>query len=234
MLISIIGNDFKKKHKKTREVLAGLKIKRPDAIFAHLDALDLDENKFNESLATVGGLFEEKNIFWFSNIFTDLKLKNLFLEKLPELKNSENAFVFSADYVSPAELKEIEKYSYQTHKFIIEKKDFNIFAISNAVQSKNKKALWLEYHNALASGLVAEQIYANIFYAIKTIALAEKFSEVESGMKSFPYKNAKKSLGIWKEGEALEKLFSLTYVYNQARLSGLALTDALEKFILEL
>lgn len=141
MLISIIGNDFPKKQKKTREVLAGLKIKRPDAVFAHMDALDLDENKFEESLATVGGLFEEKSIFWFSNIFRDIKLKNLFLAKLPELQNSENAFVFSEDSVTPTELKKIEKYSFATHTFIIPKRDFDIFTISNAVQAKNKKAL---------------------------------------------------------------------------------------------
>ena len=141
MLISVIGNDFSKKQKKIKEVIAGLKIKRPEAIFSHMDAFDLNEQKFTEALATIGGLFEEKNIFWFSNIFIDIKLKNLFLEKLPELQSSENAFVFSADSVTPAEMKKIEKYSYKTHKFIIEKKDFNIFGISNAIQSKNKKAL---------------------------------------------------------------------------------------------
>lgn len=63
MLISIIGNDFKNKQKKTQEVLAGLKMKRPDAIFSHMDAFDLNEQKFSEALATIGGLFEEKNIF---------------------------------------------------------------------------------------------------------------------------------------------------------------------------
>ena len=72
--------------------------------------------------------------------------------------------------------------------------DFNIFEISNAVQSKDKKSLWISYHKALKSGMVAEQIYGNIFYAIKTLALAEKFSEAESGLKSFPYKKAKTSL----------------------------------------
>lgn len=65
----------------------------------------------------------------------------MFLEKLPEMQSSENAFVFSQDSVTPAELKKIEKYSYATHTFIIAKRDFDIFAISNAVQSKNKKAL---------------------------------------------------------------------------------------------
>ncbi len=234
MLISIIGNDFSKKQKKIKSVLDQLKIKRPNAIFSHLDSYDLSENRLEESLQTVGGLFEEKNILWFSNIFRDLKLKKIFLEKLPEIKNSENAFIFSEDSVSPSELEKIKKYSYTTHTFIIPKKDFNIFAISNAIQNKNIKNLWLSYHQAISSGLVAEQIYSNIFFAIKGIALAEKFSEKESGMKNFPYKKAKSSLNIWKKNEASEKLFLLISIYNQSRLSGLALPDALEKFVLDL
>jgi hypothetical protein len=47
---------------------------------------------------------------------------------------------------------------------------------------------------ALKNGLVAEQIYGNIFFAIKTLTLTEKFSEKNSGLKSFPYKKAKCSL----------------------------------------
>jgi hypothetical protein len=63
MLFTIVGDDFQKKSKKTKEILAGLKIKKPDAVFTHYDFLDLTENKIQESIETIGGLFEEKNIF---------------------------------------------------------------------------------------------------------------------------------------------------------------------------
>jgi hypothetical protein len=63
MLFVMVGDDFEKKSKKTKEVLAGLKIKKPDAIFIHYDFLDLTEKKMQESIETIGGLFEEKNIF---------------------------------------------------------------------------------------------------------------------------------------------------------------------------
>jgi ureidoglycolate hydrolase len=49
--------------------------------------------------------------------------------------------VFSEDSVTPTELKTLEKHSFATHTFIIPKKDFDIFTISNAVQAKNKKLL---------------------------------------------------------------------------------------------
>jgi hypothetical protein len=64
--------------------------------------------------------------------------------------------------------------------------------------------------------------------------LAEKFSESDSGLKSFPYKKAKSFLSVWKKSEASSKLFSLVSIYNQSRLSGLPLPEALEKYILEL
>jgi hypothetical protein len=38
---------------------------------------------------------------------------------------------------------------------------------------------------ALKNGLVAEQIYGNIFFAIKALTLAERFSEKDSGLKPF-------------------------------------------------
>ena len=104
MLISIVGTDFEKKNKRVKEILAGLEKNRPDAIFAHYDFLDLNENKLVESISTIGGLFEEKNIFLFSNIFyKNNELKKLFFENIEKIKDSENAFVLSEDKISPAE-----------------------------------------------------------------------------------------------------------------------------------
>jgi hypothetical protein len=65
--------------------------------------------------------------------------------------------------------------------------------------------------------------------------LAEKFSEKESGLKTYPYKKAQSALkSKWGGDLANKKLFELISVYNQSRLSGLDLKKALEKFILDL
>ena len=177
MLFVIIGNDFKKKAKKTKEVLAGLKKKKPDAVFFHYDFLDLTEKKIKESIETIGGLFEEKSIFWFSNIFRDKKLKKQFLENIEKIGQSKNAFILTEDFVTDEEFKKIEKNSFTISKFILPKSDFDIFSISNTVQNKNIKKLWLNYNMALKNGFVSEQIYGNIFFALKTLTLVENFSE---------------------------------------------------------
>ena len=236
MLILIYGNDYKSKKAKSDAVLKTLKKQRPDALFSHLDFLDLTVQKLNELVATTGGLFEEKNITLFTNIFCDLELKKSFLEKLPEIAESDNAFVLNEDNLEARDLKKIKKYAWKV--FAFEKKElkveFNIFSISDSLQSKNIKNLWLNYHKALLSGLAPEQIFSNIFFALKTLSLAEKFSEKDSGLKSFPYKKARENLAKWKENEVDEKIFKLISTYNHSRVAGLNLKDAIEKFILEL
>jgi hypothetical protein len=234
MLFTIVGDDFEKKSKKTKEIMAGLKIKKPDAVFAHYDFLDLDKEKLTQSIETIGGLFEEKNIFWFSNIFRDKKLKELFLKNLDKISASENAFILTEDFLTETEFKNLKEKSFATERFVLPKSEFDIFSISNSVQNKNIKKLWLDYNLALKSGLVAEQIYGNIFFAIKTLVLAEKFSQKDSGLKQFPYTKARSSLSKWEQGEPKQKMFQLISVYNNSRLEGLPLQQNLEKFILQL
>jgi hypothetical protein len=66
------------------------------------------------------------------------------------------------------------------------------------------------------------------------LALAEKFSEKESGLKPFPYKKAKNNLRFWKEKEVSEKMFQLLKLHSEARRGKLNLKNSLEKFLLEL
>ncbi len=215
--------------------MAGLKKKKPDANFIHWDFLDLNEEKLEESLNTVGGLFESKNIYLFSNIFQKVKIKNIFLERIDEFASSENAFILTLDKVGAAEKKILREKSYLFEEFNLDKKEFNPFSLSDELQNKNKKALWLKYHQALNSDLPAERIFSTLFFSLKSLILAEKFSEKESGLKAYPYKKAISALkNKWKAGEAEEKTFQLVSLYNQSRQSGLNLKDSLEKFILEL
>lgn len=234
MLITIIGDDYQKSSKKTKEIITWLETKKPNAIFTHYDFLDLDEKKMNESIETIGGLFEEKNIFWFSNIFHNKKIKNLFFENLEKISSSENAFILTENFVTETEFKKLEKNSFKTERFILPKNEFNIFSISDSIQKKDIKNSWLKYNLGLKNGIVVEKIYGNIFFALKSLLLAKKFSEKQSGMKNFSYKKAGGALCQWKEKEVEEKFLELILIYNQSRLSGLPLKENLEKFILNL
>ncbi len=235
MLITVLGNDFGQKNKKQKEVLKGLKEKRPDAFFEHLDFSELDEYKIQECINTQGGFFDSKNIYLFSNIFVDKKSAKIFMDNLDQIVESQNAFVLVDEKIDKINLKKIEKGSLKFFEFNKnEKVDFNIFSLSDALQNRDKKKLWLLYHQALKSGLAAEQIYANFFFTFKSLNIALKLSLEESGLKAFPYKKAQSALKKWKESEVEEKFFDLVCLYNKSRVSGLNLKNALEKFILKL
>ncbi len=236
MLITVYGDDFQTKKHKLNSILNYLKKQRPDAIFSHLDFLDLSENKLDNLINTQGGLFEEKNIILLSNIFYDKNLKKIFFKKIKDIENSKNAFVLSEDFVEKKELEKIKKHSQAFHSFIKKENSnqFNIFSLSDNLQTKNKKQLWLQYHQAQESGLAPEQIFSNFFFSLKSLSLAKKFSLKESGLKPFPYQKAKNNLKFWKEKEVDNKIFELISGYNHSRLDDLNLKNFLEKFILEL
>ncbi len=234
MLISVIGKNFSKKSAKLKAILADLKQKRPQANFFHYDFLDLNQEKIAEIINTTGGLFESKDIYLLSNIFYKKEIKNIFFENLVNFQNSENAFLLSLDKLPATDLKEIKKYSFSFYDFSEAENKFDIFSLATSLQIKDKKKLWLNFHLALKNNLNIEVIYNNLFFALKTLTLVEKFSLAESGLKNYPYQKAQQALKKWKKGEAEKKFLDLILVHNRSRQKGLTLVDALEKFILEL
>jgi len=141
MLIVVYGNKTKERQSKLSSVLKDLKQKRPEAIFSHLDFLDLTQEKLNELISTTGGLFESKNIILLTNILQDLPLKKYFLKNLEKMQNSENAFVLNEDEIKETDLKKIRKFSLKTFAFTGPIEKINIFILSDLLQNKNKKKL---------------------------------------------------------------------------------------------
>ncbi len=234
MLLFYFGDNFEKRQKKIQSVLINVKSKRPSSNFIHFDSFDLTDEKLKELLKSQG-LFEEKNIILLTNIFYNKDLKKWILENLEEFKKSESAFIFSEEKITASEEKEVKKFSYSLEEFKKNKKiDENLFKISDYLQSKNKKEAWTFYQESLKNGILPEDIYNVIFWSIKTLSLSEKFSEKESGLKSFPYKKAKSNLKNWKKNEVSDKLFNLLKIHSESRRGKINLKNSLEKFILEL
>ncbi len=141
MLITIYGNKTKEKQKKISAILRDLKQKRPNAIFSHLDFLDLTPQKLDELINTTGGLFESKNITLLTNILQDTTIKKHFLKNLKKIQDSENAFILNEDEITTTDLKKIESYSLKMFPFIAPTKKINIFVLSDLLQKREKKKL---------------------------------------------------------------------------------------------
>ena len=196
MILFYFGNDFEKRHQKIKNVLENVKEKRPDANFFHYDSFDINIENLKE-LVISQGLFETKDIVLLTNLFLNLDLKEFVLNNLEEFKNSDSAFIFSEEKITPIEAKKIKEFSTKFEEFKkSETRPENLFGISDFLQKKDKKNLWTFYQENIQKGTDADSLYNIIFWSMKALALAEKFSEEESGLKPFPYKKAKKYLKV--------------------------------------
>lgn len=233
MLLFYFGNDFEKKSKKINSVLKNLKSKKEKSNFLHFDSFDLNDDKLKELIKSQG-LFEEKNIVFLSNIFYNKELKKWILEHLEDFKNSNSAFIFSEENITAKEEKEIQKFSYKFEEFKKTKIIQNIFPIAGHIQEKNIKKAWTFYQENLIKNISADEIFPIIFWGVKNLVIAEKFSIEKTNLASYPYNKAKRNLKNWKKNEANEKLFQLLKIQSESRRGKLNLKNSLEKFILEI
>ena len=113
--------------------------------------------------------------------------------------------------------------------------DFNVFTLTDAIGARNKREAWVLYQKALASGMVAEEVFFKLFWQVKTMLLAAKTRNAEEAdMKSFPYSKAKGFLRNFKPGE-LEKLSGeLVRGYHQVRRGEGEMETLVEKMLLKL
>lgn len=120
---------------------------------------------------------------------------------------------------------------------IIEKagREFNIFPLTDAVGMRDKRNAWKIYEQALASGMVADEIFWRVMWGVKALLLTAKTNSAEeSGLNPFVYKKSKSFLKNWKV-EELEKLSeSLVVGYHNARRGIGEMETMIEKILLNL
>jgi hypothetical protein len=113
--------------------------------------------------------------------------------------------------------------------------EFNIFALTDAVGARHKREAWVLYQKALASGMVAEEIFWKIAWIVKSMLLASRTADYsETDMKEFPYKKAKGYAKNFSPAELENLSESLVLGYHKARRGIGEIETLLEKVILTL
>lgn len=114
-------------------------------------------------------------------------------------------------------------------------REFNIFALTDALGARDKKKAWIIYQEALATGVAAEEVFFKVVWQVKSMLIALKTKSVnETDMKPYPYSKAKGYLKNFKQGE-LEKLSEdLVIGYYQARRGVGEIETLVEKTLLKL
>ncbi len=114
-------------------------------------------------------------------------------------------------------------------------KEFNIFTLTDALGSRNKKEAWTLYQKALAAGVSADEIFFKVFWQVKSMLLASKTkSVVETDMKPFPYNKAKGYAKNYSRKELETLSQNLVEGYLKSRRGEGEIEILLEKTLLKL
>lgn len=115
------------------------------------------------------------------------------------------------------------------------KSEFNIWSLTDSIAERKKKDAWVLYQKALASGMVAEEVFWKFVWVIKSLLIAERTkSYTETDMKEYPYKKARVNLKNFKTGELEKILENLTIGLHEARRGNGEIESLVEKMLLSL
>ena len=222
MIYFFYGKNTDKSRMKARDLIDSLRKKKPDASFFKFDTESFDNAKMQEYIGGQG-LFSNKYIVFLDRLCEDKEIKEQFIEKLKEIKESENIFIILEGKIDKVTAGKLEK---RSEKFInsdltekeIEEKDnkkeeLNIFEIANALARRNKKEIWMIYRQLIDSGKVPEEIHGVLFWKAKTMLLAD-------------------SVYNWKKEELLKFIDDLITIYHEARRGNGEIEIGVERLVL--
>lgn len=161
-----------------------------------------------------GGLFAEKRVVVFDNLWSVPELKEVVRGHLASLKKSSDVFVIVEEKIEAAERKVLEKQADTSEKYDAAKKEkesFNIFSLANALRSGNKKDLWVGYQRALVTS-APEAIHGILFWGAKDMYMKARTE------------------GDRVRASAL--ITTLVALPHESRRRGVELEYALEQFVL--
>ena len=123
MLFLIAGTDFDKRRATSDKLIETLIAKRPGANQVLFDDQNFSASRFLETIEGAG-LFESKNIVICRGVLEEKNHKDVVVDKLQELQDSNNAFVFIENKLLKTTSNRFEKIGATVHLFnSVEKKD---------------------------------------------------------------------------------------------------------------
>ncbi|MEK7572703.1 MAG: hypothetical protein AAB493_02525 [Patescibacteria group bacterium] len=179
------------------------------------------KNDFNpvqiESFYSGSGLFFNKCIVVFSNIFENESMRDFILEKLEFMEKSNNIFVFLEGNLNKFITDAFKKARVKLNIFELSKEEnekFNNFLLANAFGQKDKLNLWIYFRQAMNRGVEMEALVGVLFWKAKNMILTKNFSKFsEKELKDFTSK--------------------LSYLLPEARKNDIDAEAVFEQFLLE-
>lgn len=114
-------------------------------------------------------------------------------------------------------------------------REFNIFALTDAIGARDKKRAWILFQQALGAGISAEKIFFKIVWQVKSMLIASRTKNVgETDMKPFPYSKAKSFLKNFSNSELQSLSLDLVTGYYLACRGEGEIEILAEKMLLSL
>jgi DNA polymerase III delta subunit len=240
MFYFLHGENEMKAREKVHSLLDSLSTKKPNASIFNIDSDTFNDANIDE-LIEGQGLFENKYIVFFNKIFLNKNIKENILEKLKEIAESQNIFLFLEGKVDKKTLKKIEKFSAKTLEFknagslIKKEKKFNIFDLADAFGRLDKKKLWVLYNKSKMYGVSPEEVHNILVWQTKAIYLSKNSkSASESGLNPFVFNKANTSAKNFTNGKLKKISSELVSIYHNARRGISEFDISLEQFLLSI
>lgn len=186
-----------------------------------VEILKFNRNNFSrteiENLYSSQGLFSQKSMIVFSNIFEHEDERDFILDKLPVMMEAANSFVFLDGKLNKATLDVFRKVRSELNIFELtkdQKEKYDNFLLANAFANRDKLNSWICFRTAVDRGVALEELSGILSWKIKDMLL-------------------KKNFGKFKEEELKDFSMKLAYLLPEARGSGQDAESAFEVFLLE-
>lgn len=236
MIYFVTGDNREKVQKTSHGLVDALQKKRPGALVFRITGEEWNNDSF-AGIAGGQGLFEHKYIVVLESAFENEEAATYIEDRMDELKRADHAFIF-VEFAPKAPVKNlIKKFSEKVWETEttkpVPKKEFNIFALTDALGERNRARLWTLYQKALMNGSEPEEIHGIMFWQIKSLlAAAQSKSAAEAGMKPFVWSKSQAFLRNYKLDELKKISSDMVEVYHTARLESGNLEEYLEGFVL--
>jgi hypothetical protein len=180
---------------------------------------DLDPDQIG-SLYSGSGLFSKKSVVVFLNFCEYEETRSFILDKLPQMAEASNSFVFLEgklnkpilDAFKKIEPKRLQMNVFELPKIKLEK--YDNFLVANAFAAKDKLNLWIYFRQAIDLGVGMEELIGVLFWKIKDMLIRKNFSKFsEKELKGF--------------------IAKLSYLLPEARKKGLDAESVFEQFLLD-
>tara|TARA_Y100000310_G_C20700785_1_gene829664 strand:+ start:436 stop:1161 length:726 start_codon:yes stop_codon:yes gene_type:complete len=218
------GEDSLIQKKKAKAFIDILIEKKPEASLRIIEEGPYSETLWDETLLT-HGLFVEQLVVYVPHCCADKEALSFIEKNIKDFASSNNIFIFVERGLTKRTLQKFEKhakkYIVDEKKDVKERKQYNLFSLTNALGERDKKRAWVELERAYAKNISPEEVHPLMFWQMKTILQVKRAEEEGNSealnMKPFVYNKARNFSRKFTRKELEEKVKDLVHKIDNAR-----------------